>query len=557
LRPMGGETGRRFTYGRREEHAPPGGTLLDGLVREEVPILGRSLRYHRPRAPICGTGQCSGCLVRVNDRPNVRACRHVVADGDRVEDQNAWPSARFDVGGLIDAVFPGGIDTLHGFRRPAWATRLYQRVIRHLAGYGPPPPAGSAPPATRGEARTADVVVIGAGTSGRAAAERLVALGHRPLLLERSVAEAAPVPGAELVRATTVTFLPPPDPGDDGGFSVLAYTEPAEGLLVRARAVVVAAGAYDGSLLFGGNDRPGVLTGDLALDLARKGRSLPFREAVVVGGGERARTVVEALEGSVGAVIAPGEIPPDLTRAASERGIPLYPRSLLLGTVGRRRVRGLRARARANGTPFFLAADAIVLAHRRLPNAQLFFQAGARMHWRAGAAAYFPEIDAVGATSVRGLYAVGDAAGVLPASAAESGRRAADAIAGGPAPSEPLPRVAEAGPSELEGYYRELLRQPKRGRWIACPCEDILLEEVLATSRAGYRGIEVVKRYSNLGTGTCQGRYCLPDALLLLSILEGRPPNEVGYITQRPPVVPTPLAALAALDAGPASGAAP
>jgi hypothetical protein len=205
---------------------------------------------------------------------------------------------------------------------------------------------------------------------------------------------------------------------------------------------------------------------------------------------------------------------------------------------------------------FTLPCDAVVLAHRRLPNPQLFFQAGARMHWRSGAAAYFPVLDPTGATTVPGLLAVGDAAGILPKFAAESGALAAERIAGRPTPAEAPPRTPEAGPFELEGYYRELLRQPRRGRWIACPCEDVLLEEVEDASRAGYRGIEVVKRYSNLGTGTCQGRYCLPDALLLLSILEGRPPEEVGYITQRPPVVPTPLAALAALETSPPVDAA-
>jgi sarcosine oxidase subunit beta len=76
----------------------------------------------------------------------------------------------------------------------------------------------------------------------------------------------------------------------------------------------------------------------------------------------------------------------------------------------------------------------------------------------------------------------------------------------------------------------------------------VLLREVEAATRAGYRGVEVVKRYSAFGTGLCQGRYCVPDVLLLLSILEGRPTAEVGTITTRPPVFPTPLGALAELD---------
>ena len=172
------------------------------------------------------------------------------------------------------------------------------------------------------------------------------------------------------------------------------------------------------------------------------------------------------------------------------------------------------------------------------------------MEWRAGTGAYYPALDPVGATSVPGLYAVGEAAGVLDAAQEEGATRVADAIAGRPPPApEPLPRVAEGGPSELDRYYRELLREPRPGRWIACVCEDVLLEEVERAVGAGFRSIEVVKRYSNLGTGLCQGRYCLPDALLVLSILEGRPPPEVGYITQRPPVFPTPLSALAALHA--------
>ncbi|HLY77207.1 MAG TPA: (2Fe-2S)-binding protein, partial [Thermoplasmata archaeon] len=78
-------------------------------------------------------------------------------------------------------------------------------------------------------------------------------------------------------------------------------------------------------------------------------------------------------------------------------------------------------------------------------------------------------------------------------------------------------------------------------------CEDVLLREVRDAVARGYRGLEVVKRYTGIGTGLCQGRYCLPDALLVLSILEGRSPPEVGYIRQRPPVLPTPLAAFAGL----------
>jgi sarcosine oxidase, subunit alpha len=541
-------SGPRYWFEGRLRETRPGETILDGLLRDGLPNLQRSPRYHRPRAPVCGIGQCTGCLVRLNGRPNVRACRAVPGEGDRVETENAWPSRRFDLLASLDTLFPRGIDTLHGFRRPAFATPLYHRVIRRLAGYGKPPTAESAAGLTAPpEVRTAEITIVGAGRSGRTVAAALVAAGVRPLVLDRRGA-IPPISGADLLTSTTATFLPARAPGVGTPFELLGYTEPARGVLIRSKQVVVATGSYDASLLFESNDRPGVLTGDGALAFARPDRAPPFHRAVVFGGGERARAVVERLGEHVSAVVALGEVPPDLVRVASDAGIPLYPRSLICSSVGRSRIRGVVIRSRGDSAETTLECDALILAHRRIPNGQLFFQAGARMSWRAGTGAYYPVASDHGATSVPGVWAVGSASGAVGAASTGSAERVASALTGGSLPLTPLERVRSDGPSELEGYYRELLRAPRTGRWIACPCEDVLLDEVEHASRGGYRGIEVVKRYTGVGTGLCQGRYCLPDALLLLSIAEGRPPSEVGYITQRPPVHPTPIAALASLD---------
>jgi sarcosine oxidase, subunit alpha len=544
---MAGAPERHFLFDRASRNARPGETLLRALTRGRFPVVQRSIRYHRPRGPVCGVGYCTGCLVRVNGRPNVRACRYLPADGDVVTTENSWPSPRFDVLGVLDTLFPGGIDTLHGFRRPAWAVRSYHRVVRRLAGYGSVPDLGNspAPPALH---RTVDVAIVGAGAAGSAVAAQLVAAGLRPLLLDRRL-DPAPFAGAEVAARTTVTFLPPPGSATDPRFTLLGFEETARGVEVRARNVVVATGGYDASLLFGGNDRPGIVTAEGAFGLLDADGRPPFERAIVIGGGPRADAVLERLGDAVAAVVAPGAIEPTVVRRASEQEIPLYPRSLTLYAVGRARVRSLVLRARGTGARFAVACDAVILAHRRLPTPQLFFQAGARMEWRSGAGAYYPVLSASAETTVPGLFALGETAGILPDALAASCTRVAAAIGGNAGDdATALPRVADRGPTELEGYYRELWREPRRGRWVACPCEDVLLDEVEEASRAGYRGIEVVKRYTGLGTGLCQGRYCLPDALLILSLLEERPPPEVGYITQRPPVVPTPLAAFAALD---------
>jgi len=550
---MVGEPDRQFSFRGRPRSARKGETLLSVLSRDRIPLLHRSIQYHRPQGPLCGIGHCTGCLVRVNGRPNVRACRYEPTSGDSVTTENAWPSPGWDLLGAIGLLMPGGVDSLHGLRRPAVATRLYQRLVRRLAGTGEPPTdavsrALSAPAVER----SPEVVVIGAGEAGRSVAAALAARGITPVVVERGL-HPPTTDGAELLGATTAVFLPPPAETGERRFTLLAFREPAQGVRIDARSVVVATGGYDASLLFGGNDRPGVLTADAALALAAPSRPPPFHEAVVVGGGRRAAEVLSSCGDAVTAVVAPGEIRPEVVRAASDRGILLYPRSLLLRAGGRKHVRSVRLRARGGGSETTIACDAIVLAHRRVPHAQLFFQSGAAMEWRPGVGAYAPTVSANGATSVPGLFASGSVAGISPSEFAHHAETVADAVVRGVGPTgsapSPTPDVAA---TELVGYYRELLRVPGHGRWVACPCVDVLVAEVERAVRSGYRGIEVVKRYTSLGSGICQGRYCLPDALLLLSILEDRPPAEVGYITQRPPVVPIPLAALASLPNPPA-----
>jgi len=536
---------RKFWAGRRSRSAADGETILDALARDGFPNLVRSVRYHRPRGPFCGTGDCTGCLVRLNGRVNVRACRRVVEEGDRVGDGNAWPSPSFDLLGVLDFLFPDGVDTLRGFRRPAWARGLYHAVNRRLAGYGAPPdPAPTGPAETPAERLQTEVAIVGAGTAGRAAAAAARAHGRSVVLIDRRT-DVPPEPGVELRAGTTATFLSPP--AGNGVWTLLSFREPEQGVLVRARSVVVATGSYDGPLLFGGNDRPGVVAAELALRWARDGRRSPLRGVLVVGGGRRASAVVERLGSTVVAVTAPADIGPEVTRAASERKIPLYPRSLVVRARGHGRVRAVELRGRSGGPRFSVRCDGVVLAHRRLPVAQLAFQAGAERAWNPSLEAYVPRTGADGVTTVTGLYVAGSAAGGAPDGSAESGTRAGASAAASASPAGAAATSPAAAPGPLAGYYRELLRERRAGKWVACSCEDVLLSEVERASARGYAGIEVVKRYTGLGTGLCQGRYCLPDALLLLSILEGRPPSEVGFITQRPPAVPTPLGALADL----------
>src|SRR4051794_12880698 len=82
--------------------AREGESVAAALLCAGEHVFARSVKYHRPRAPFCFSGECSQCLMRVDGVPNVFTCRTKVRPGLRVERQNAYPSAKVDVFAAID-----------------------------------------------------------------------------------------------------------------------------------------------------------------------------------------------------------------------------------------------------------------------------------------------------------------------------------------------------------------------------------------------------------------------------------------------------------------------
>src|SRR5216684_3862795 len=86
-----------FTWNGRKVHGYAGDTIVSALAASGVRVFSRSLKYHRPRGVLTASFHDPGCLVQVDDEPNVRGAPRRVEAGMQVSSQNAWPSLRFDV----------------------------------------------------------------------------------------------------------------------------------------------------------------------------------------------------------------------------------------------------------------------------------------------------------------------------------------------------------------------------------------------------------------------------------------------------------------------------
>ena len=179
-----------FTVDGKPHQGFQGDTIATALCASGVDTLSRSFKYHRRRGLLCAAGRCANCLMAVDGVPNVRTCVEPVREGAVVQSQHAWPSLEVDVQAALDwvgALLPVGF-YYKTFMRPKWLWPTYERVLRTLAGLGRFDPTREHHDHTAIRHEHADVVVIGGGPAGIAAALEAARLGADVMLVDQGPA---------------------------------------------------------------------------------------------------------------------------------------------------------------------------------------------------------------------------------------------------------------------------------------------------------------------------------------------------------------------------------
>jgi sarcosine oxidase subunit alpha len=528
-----------------------GDTLASALLAGGPRILGRSFKYHRPRGLWGMGGEEPNAILDMTiagkTTPNIRATTERLQGGMALRSVNAAPDAARDRFGIMEFAhrfLPAGF-YYKTFIALGWMR--WEPMIRRMAGLGRLDGAHHPPADVPAINATCDLLVIGAGPAGLAAARAAAQAGGAVWLVD----EAAQPGGSLRWRGGDIDGAPWPDfvaetcaaitaaggriltdtvlwgAFDHGLFAAWERRsdKPDRHWRLRAPDVVLAAGAIERPLWFANNDLPGVMSSEAALHYLHLYGAVAGRRIVLTCANDAPYATAAAL----------AQASCQVTLVDVRVDTPAAPDGVhLLRGAHVTRAHGLREVGAVTVDGRYIDCDTVLVSGGFTPSVHLHCQAGGKLDFDPATDALIPR---AGTSPIRTVGAANGAFGL--ASALAQGHAAGGGS--GPAPRATAPDFASA----------PMRPDPRtKGRVWIDPQNDVTLKDVRIAAQEGYRSVEHLKRYTTLGMATDQGRSANFAGLAAMAALTGQTIPETGTTTYRPPFTPVPLSVIGGMRRG-------
>ena len=588
-----------FTFDGRTYQGYQGDTLASALLANNVHLVGRSFKYHRPRGILAAGSEEPNALVRVgrgaHAEPNLRATQVEIHDGLYAESQNRFPSLKCDVGAVNSALqsfFPAGF-YYKTFMWPASMWMTYEHVIRRAAGLGRVADEHDDPDRYERIHARCDVLVAGGGVAGLMAALQAARSGARVILADEQNefggwllgeadvtinggAPASWIAGviAELGAMEDVTLLPRTTVFGYMDHNFLTLTEsvtdhmanppahlPRQRLWkVRAGQTVLAQGAHERPLVFAGNDLPGVmLSGAVRTYVTRYG-VVPGNRTVVFTNNDDAYRTALALHYAGAHVLVVDlrrDLRGELVKSIRAAGIEVLSGHAVTIASGTQHLARVEIAPVGEGgsaildDPFHMDCDLLAMSGGLSPAVHLHSQARGKLGWDERLLCFTPT------TVHEASFNAGAGNGVFDTEKAiADGLKAGSAAvkaAGLTVSNTEAPGVEAPNQSwrPLAAWKISNGHGPGQGPKAFVDFQnDVTASDVSLAAREGYQSVEHLKRYTTLGMATDQGKTSNINGLAILADALGREIPEVGTTTFRMPYTPASIGAIAGRDIG-------
>ena len=575
-----------FKFNGKLYYGFKGDTLASALLANDIHLVGRSFKYHRPRGIMTAGSEEPNAIVQLHNNspwtePNVRATEVEIYEGLEASSQNCWPNVNFDIGGInnfLSPLLPAGF-YYKTFMWPASFWEKYEYFIRKSAGLGKSP---NKPDPDIYEHRYVhcDVLVIGAGISGIISAKTAAKNGFKTLLvdekpylggstiyqnseyfrinnqnsgswLEKEINEIKKIENLEIKTRTSVSAY--------HGYNFLLAREnltdhlPIERrknktrhklLKIRAKKVITATGSIERPLIFDNNDRPGILLSSAIKKYADLfGVACGEKNILFTNNDTAYETAISLIQKgiSVEAIVDNREqVDSKLIYEVEKNNVKIFKGHTIVNTYGHKRINKISIMQLSKdgqnviGSKINLSCDCLGISGGWTPAVHLFTQSGGKLKFRDEDQVFIPNVYPSDQISV----------------GACNGDLTLDSILVN------VPKYLKNFLNIKNNVYEnfDVLSSHnnfKRNIWLL-PSDKVLgktksfvdyqndatAKDIKLALREGFKSIEHVKRYTTTGMGTDQGKLGNMHALGIISETSEAKMGELGTTTFRPPYTP-------------------
>jgi len=587
-----------FTFDGKKFFGIEGDTLASALLRNDVFLIGRSFKYHRPRGVLAAGSEEPNALIQLESEsftePNVKATEVLLYEGLKANSQNNWPSLKNDFGSLnnfLSPFFPAGF-YYKTFMWPPSFWKKYEFIIRHAAGLGKSPREND-PHKYEHVHYHCDYLIVGGGVSGMLASEilrqgsdeniKILLIDQNNELggnfnygMEQRVYTQGIVEGDEtysgwiqwlkdhIKKYFNLKIL--------YSTSVFAYMHnnyllaiqnvdpqisPQNKTLrqriwkIRAKKVILATGSFERPLVFDNNDRPGIFLANSAKQYMEKYNIKLGKKTVIFTNNDSAYQTANFMFRSgipIECVVDVREkINPYLQKLMEIAEIPIYFGHAVTDTSGWLRIKSIKINKFDSKTnkiidkAINIDCDSLFVSGGWNPNVNLFSQSRGKLIYRDLDGCFIPNESFQNEISIGACNGTFELENIF---------------------KEAYKKLEHLINPELlfnkfyceENSYKENIKtiwqipssKPLgKTKMFVDFQNDVTSKDIKLALSEGYRSIEHIKRYTTTGMATDQGKTSNVNALGIVSKISNRPIEELGTTTFRLPYIPVTFGALA------------